>query len=379
MSKWNIGVSRDDTAAVKGIAVMLMLVHHVFAFPYRLVNGASYEPMIPMSDGTSVIWHLALLGKVCVAMFTVMAGFGIYRGFSKQLQSCGDGDKTEAYLSFIFRRLKKLYFKVWPVFLVFIPMGLYLKCPFITKDLASWVKNALLIDSTFNAEWWFLTSYLILVLMSPMVMAFFSRKRSSLYADIVLITILAVFTERVLLHVVLTWDKLIYLRASFIWIKMSPTLILLPMFMLGAWMAKYEIMERIMARFEGKNVARVLTGFVFILLPLILRDGWVQSNVWGFDQFDALYGASLCLGIVMVTCRQNVLKKPLLVIGNQSTGIWLIHSFFCFYYFQQFSYAPKKSVLVFLLVLGMSFACAWIIDFCASFIVNKIKGAKKAA
>lgn len=364
-------IQRDDTTAVKGVAIILMLLHHIFAFPYRLVNGASYEPMIPMSDGTSVIWHLALLGKVCVAMFTVMAGFGIYRSFSKQLQACGDGDKTETYLSFIFRRLKKLYFKVWPVFLVFVPMGLFLRCPFITKDLTSWVKNALLIDSTFNAEWWFLTSYLILVLMSPMVMAFFNRKRNSLYSDIVWITILAVFIERVLLNVVLLSDKLIYLRASFIWVKMSPTLILLPMFMLGAWMAKYEICERLIERFNGRGVLRVLTGLVFIVIPLILRDGWVQGNTWGFDQFDSLYGASLCLGIIMVTYKLNILKKPLVVIGKQSTGIWLIHSFFCFYYFQQFSYAPKKSVLVFLLVFGMSFASAWIIDFCAGLIVKR--------
>lgn len=364
-------VSRDDSAAVKGIAIMLMLLHHVFAFPYRLMNGVTYEPMIPMSDGTSVIWHLALLGKVCVAMFTVMAGFGIYRSFSKRLLVCGEGDKTEVYLSFIYRRLKKLFFKVWPVFLVFIPMGLFLKSPFVTKDLASWVKNALLIDTSFNAEWWFLTSYLILVLMSPMIMAFFNRKRSSFYTDIVLITILAVLIERVLLNVVLFSDKLVYLRVSFVWAKMSPTLILLPMFMLGAWMAKYNICERFMEKFGNSGARRILTGMVFILIPLILRDGWVQANTWGFDQFDALYGASLCLGIIMVTNRQKVVKRVLSVIGNQSTGIWLIHSFFCFYYFQRFSYAPKKSVLVFLLVFGMSFACAWIIDFCAGLIVKR--------
>lgn len=67
-----------------------------------------------------------------------------------------------------------------------------------------------------------------------MIMAFFNRKRSSLYTDIVLITILAVLIERVLLNVVLFSDKLVYLRVSFVWAKMSPTLILLPMFMLGA-------------------------------------------------------------------------------------------------------------------------------------------------
>lgn len=369
-------ITRDDTTAVKGIAIMLMLVHHIFAFPYRLVNGATYIPLIPLGDGTSVIWHIALVGKICVAMFTVLAGFGIYRSFSKKLLEAGEGDKTETYLSYIFRRVKKLYFKVWPVFIVFVPMGLFLHCPFITKSPAAWIKNALLMDSSFNAEWWFLTSYLILVFMSPMVMAFFNRKRSSLYSDFVLITILAVFIERILLNLVLLFPSLIYLRASYIWVKMAPTLVLLPMFMLGAWIAKYDIYERIMNRFGGKSAPRILMGLVMIAVPLLLRDGWVQNNTWGFDQFDGPYAAVLSLGIVMVTCRAKILQKILVVIGKQSTGIWLIHSFFCFYYFQQFSYAPKKSVLVFLLVFAMSFTSAWVIDFLTKRIVRAVRRVK---
>jgi len=378
MRKWYYEVSRNDSTAIKGIAIILMLLHHVFAFPNRMANGAHYIPMIPLPDGTSVIWHLAIFGKVCVAMFTVLAGFGIYRSFSKQLLDDRDNDHTQTYLNFFIRRLSKLYFKVWPVFLVFIPIGLFLNCPFVTRDICSWIKNALLIDTTFNAEWWFLTSYAALVILSPMVMAFFNRKRSSFYSDFIIISILAVFIERVLLYGIgSSQTVLLNLRVSYIWVKFSTILILLPMFMLGAWAAKYDVVERILNRYRGSNVKRILIGIALTLIVFFVRDGWKQPNVWGFDQFDGPYGAVLTLALILVICKFNVLKKILVVIGNQATGIWLIHSFFCFYYFQQFTYSPKYSILVFLLVFSASFASAWIIDFCANFLVNKVRGTKR--
>ena len=39
--------SLEDTLAAKGAAIILMLVHHLFAFPERL-HGVSYISVIPM-------------------------------------------------------------------------------------------------------------------------------------------------------------------------------------------------------------------------------------------------------------------------------------------------------------------------------------------
>lgn len=372
MRKWCYEVRKDDSAAIKGVAIMLMLVHHLFAFPTRLLPGVSFESFITLSNGTPAVVYFAVFSKICVAMFTLLAGYGIYRSFAKQLQMDRSGDHTQTYIAFFARRLKKLYFKVWPVFLVFVPLGLAIKSPYIAKDAAAWIKNALLIDTTFNAEWWFLTTYVILVLLSPMMMSFFSRKRSSLYSDALIIVIVEIFIERVLLNYVVLTDAMVFLRSSLVWAKLSTTLILLPIFFAGAWLAKYDIYERILNSFRGKDVKRVVLGVVITALVVLLRGGWVQMNSWGFDQFDIFYSVFITLGILMVICRLRPLKKILAFIGNQSTGMWLTHSFFCFYYFQKFAYAPKYAVLIFLLVFAMSLASAWVVDFCANFITKKL-------
>ena len=36
-----MGFSRDDTKMVKGFAIILMLYHHLFAFPNRNQDGSS--------------------------------------------------------------------------------------------------------------------------------------------------------------------------------------------------------------------------------------------------------------------------------------------------------------------------------------------------
>ncbi|MDO4963493.1 MAG: acyltransferase, partial [bacterium] len=56
------------------------------------------------------------------------------------------------------------------------------------------------------------------------------------------------------------------------------------------------------------------------------------------------------------------LKEVLISIGNNSTNIWLIHSFFCYHWCQRFIFMPKLSVLIFLLLLVVSYISSIIIN-----------------
>ena len=132
MKKWSFDVSKDDTLAVKGIAIMMMLVHHLFAFPARLLPGTSFNSLFVFADTTTLEWHVSGFCKVCVAIFTLLAGYGIFRSYSSKLLP--SDEQCEPLLSFFARRLKKLYFKVWPVFIVFVPLGLILGKPNVKED-----------------------------------------------------------------------------------------------------------------------------------------------------------------------------------------------------------------------------------------------------
>ena len=98
MKKWSFDVSKDDTLAVKGIAIMMMLVHHLFAFPARLLPGTHFNSLFVFADSTTLEWHVSAFCKVCVAIFTLLAGYGIFKSYSSKLVP-GD-EQCESLLAF---------------------------------------------------------------------------------------------------------------------------------------------------------------------------------------------------------------------------------------------------------------------------------------
>lgn len=64
--------SREDTKLVKGFAILLMLYHHLFAFPNRIQDGSSYISLFSVL-GIDSAELLGLFGKMCVALFLFWA------------------------------------------------------------------------------------------------------------------------------------------------------------------------------------------------------------------------------------------------------------------------------------------------------------------
>ncbi len=63
-----LSITKTDTAVVKGIAIIAMLMHHVF------------EPCLGHSW---MVNQLQGLGKVCVALFVLLSGYGLRVGYQR--------------------------------------------------------------------------------------------------------------------------------------------------------------------------------------------------------------------------------------------------------------------------------------------------------
>lgn len=70
MNKIDYRISLNETNAIKGIAIIAMLVHHLF-----------YEH----PEYGEPTFQLALIGKVCVAIFLFLSGYGLSVQYSKIL------------------------------------------------------------------------------------------------------------------------------------------------------------------------------------------------------------------------------------------------------------------------------------------------------
>lgn len=60
--------------------------------------------------------------------------------------------------------------------------------------------------------------------------------------------------------------------------------------------------------------------------------------------------------------RFSWVDKILMELGKRSTSIWLIHTYFCYYLFQNFIYSFKYPIIIFIVLMTISWMCAIVID-----------------
>lgn len=72
----------------------------------------------------------------------------------------------------------------------------------------------------------------------------------------------------------------------------------------------------------------------------------------------------------MAIRRPAIVTKVLTSFGRRSTTMWFCHTFFCYYIFRDFIYSFSHPVLIFLVLVALSYAVAVILDP----VVAKVRG-----
>ena len=358
-----MGFSRDDTKMVKGFAIILMLYHHLFAFPNRIQDGSSYIPLLTFTNVDSAML-IGLFGKMCVALFLFLGGYGTWMSFQakrdKQLlgQPKGTAASADLLSSFTLAKVKGLYTPYLKVFAIVVPIALILGDARVTATFESLFWNVTGLNITYNGEWWFFTDYLILLAAFPLMVRFFARKHATLSVDLLVVCVWnAAVTWIVPSLAQAAWAS--EFTHSIIWKKLFETMQWSACFLAGCLFARWDLLTKAKGRFSGRYLA--CAGALLCLAFLVcLR---FKLNV-GY-RYDFLYAPLVCIALSVLSTTKTgaLLSRPLKAISKHSTNIWLTHSFFCYHWCQAFIYLPQWSPLVFLLLLGVSYAFSLIIDF----------------
>ena len=88
-------LSKEDTKVTKGIAIVMMLMSHLWGYPDRIA-GSELSYLFNLF-GRNSITSLGMFGRMCVSIFSFIGEYGLYISYNDR----------EFNLS---RRLKKLYF-----------------------------------------------------------------------------------------------------------------------------------------------------------------------------------------------------------------------------------------------------------------------------
>lgn len=188
----------------------------------------------------------------------------------------------------------------------------------------------------------------------PILFRWLNREKSNPWIDLFCIVTFNMLVYTVVVSFVTSNPYFTSFSTSYYWSKMKVCLNMIPMFLMGAYMAKYNIIEKILNYLKNGVIIKVF-GIVLMWGIFEMRENWLQRSQWGWDQMDFIYAALFVISAACLLYQMDVLKQGLEMLGKHSTGIWFIHSFFCYYYWQKIIYAPKNSIIIFLLLFLVSF------------------------
>ena len=68
-------LSKDETKALKGVAILFMIGLHL----YNTLNYSDlYHPIITMGGGTPLIYYISFLFDICVPIYSFCTGYAMY-------------------------------------------------------------------------------------------------------------------------------------------------------------------------------------------------------------------------------------------------------------------------------------------------------------
>lgn len=313
-------MTKKETSITKGVAIILMIIHHLWAFPSRipieLVNLFSVF-------GTPITYYIGQFGKICVALFFFVGGYGLYfsskNGFN------------------IIARIKKILFAYWKVFVIFIPIAFlfFSKQPIYCENeilcnkysefnIKELVSNFFCITSSYNEEWWFLRSYIIAIITLPLVVKIV--KRFSTPVNFALLICADIFFVT-LLPSLLKLEMLSVLKQNALFTTFFSQSSYVICFWAGIIVAKDNGMTKVRAKMKEAKLLNPIVDLLGIIALIFFRQTYIGN------EFDFVYS------ILFIALALDLIEKSKILInvfnefGKRSTNMWLTHSFFCYYFY----------------------------------------------
>ncbi len=311
-----------DTAVLKGLALLLLLIHHLF-----YINDGLYHDIVIGNRG--IIEHIGKSSKLCVAIFVFLSGYGLMvsAAYKNELNVC----------KFYLTRFTKLMLNFWLIYVLFVSVNV-LCFGNGFQEVYGGSLIAGIIDfcglsfmfyghhNTMNLTWWFYSLIIILYLLFPLIYRYGKTFRSNLIIGLF-------FLIFALLPISLG--------------HLSGMKGYLPVFAFGTimgWCASGSITWK----HDWTNIPKAVLILLFISL-FLSRPFW--GKLWCVD--DILQCALLVLMLGCLTLPKAI-SRSLEFLGKHSFNIFLFHTFIYYYWFESFIYSSRNPAIIFLLLFTLT-------------------------
>ncbi|SDM78365.1 acyltransferase [Bacillus sp. OK048] len=332
--------TKNDIKVTKGVAILFMLLLHLFC--RKDVNGL-YETF-PIIDGVPLIYYIGLFGDACVPMFCFASGYGLFVSMNKAKGSI---------LKKNFMRILKLLINYWIVLIIFVAIGAMTgMSEILPGSPTKFLLNFFVLSNSYNGAWWFVQTYIILVLLAPPLFKVIKKYNSITIFLISGFIYLITYIQRIKQVLDFGDNSAINILVNAIVLVGTSQL----PFVVGAIFAKEKIYSKLyntLNKFKQKNLI-CIAGILSLFIIHSLYESMIIAPITGIT-FICFFN--------LIDKNLNI-QKGLNFISSHSTNLWLTHMFFYMTIFPKLTFAPKYPILIF----------CWLIILCliSSYIINLI-------
>ena len=232
-----------------------------------------------------------------------------------------------------YKRLRKFIIQFWIILILFSLIGLIVGSKDIPVNLPMFLENLFLYRLSYNGAWWFVLSYIFLILLFPIM------KKMIENINPIIVVILsgciyfgAYFFE--ILHPLSIENSLlewIYTQLCLLGRTQLP-------FIIGSLCVKYQIIEKIKDKIKSIKFKNLI--LIMVVLTMFIGHAIVQSMI-----------VAPFTGLITLLCfhlweKPEVIQKIFYFLGKHSTNIWFTHMFFYMVLFKDLIFKLKEPILI---------------------------------
>lgn len=291
--------SKRDTSIIKGLAVLMLLCHH-------LGMGILEPPINWLKD--PILTIIATLCKVCVAIFVILSGYGINESRKRY---------SGSELSFVKKHLWKLMKQYWFIYIIFVPLGFL--CQWRPTDVyGGGLRGAVyfMLDflglkslfntPTMNQTWWYMEAVIVLYIAYPVLRRLLKK---------IPVLTLAAFFVPIVIYTYFNSGTYDSCREIF-WV--------FP-FLVGILLSEHNILNGFSALLSKHNAVITLISFLTAIAMTGVR------SYFGLIA-DTFYALAIIAFAKASVCRIKYLDSAFDFLGFHSANIFMMHSFlYCYF------------------------------------------------
>lgn len=330
-------MNKETSLELKGIAILLMLLLHLFNTQERVAACTTY---VMFWNHKPLVYALSRVAGFCVPIYLFVSGYGHAISLLRGRLNFGH----------CLQRIRKLYVNFWLIFFIFIPIACWVQPTAYPRGATVFLQNMIGLDFSYNKEWWFLLPYVVLALLSPFLFRAVAQKTNT--GDYRIGKAPLLLTAAVYL-LVTTCGK--YLPDSLsqqpLIVLFLNTLKLLFVFIAAAAFAFNQWFERLQAWPRRKSHLFLVCLLALCLLRMSLGPSFLNA-----------FFVLVCIPLYVLLSRPNWLKRFLMFFGKHSTNMWLCHTFFAYYIWGEWFYGLRYPLLIYLALVAASLGVSMLVE-----------------